>query len=208
LASLVLLHLSRYCEELIAWSSSELGLFVLPDQLVTSSSILPHKRNPDALELVRAKSARAISNLNRVQVLMKALPMGYSRDMQEDKEPLFDSCDTLKLCLDVALVSIQQARPCAERLRQLASDARYLSSDRVDQLVIEQRLAKPAAFAKVRGELNGASEPDAAHSSRRRDVDACVEARDVLGGTSSKQLQAAIAASAERLEALRKRLGT
>jgi argininosuccinate lyase len=96
-----MMHLSRFSEELIIWSSSEFGFIVISDAFTTGSSIMPQKKNPDIPELVRGKTGRVYGNLMAVLTLMKSLPMAYNRDMQEDKPPLFDTVDTLTACLDI-----------------------------------------------------------------------------------------------------------
>lgn len=100
-ASISMMHLSRFSEELILWSSSEFAFIVISDAFTTGSSIMPQKKNPDIPELVRGKTGRVYGNLMSVLTLMKSLPMTYNRDMQEDKPPLFDTVDTLTACLDI-----------------------------------------------------------------------------------------------------------
>ncbi|WP_022668535.1 argininosuccinate lyase [Desulfospira joergensenii] len=100
-ASICMMHLSRMSEELILWSSSEFSFITISDAFTTGSSIMPQKKNPDVAELVRGKTGRVIGNLVSILTLMKSLPMAYNKDMQEDKEPLFDTVDTLNICLDV-----------------------------------------------------------------------------------------------------------
>ncbi|MDP9142428.1 MAG: argininosuccinate lyase, partial [Pseudomonadota bacterium] len=100
-ASLVLVHLSRWSEELILWSTPMFGFVDLPDRFCTGSSIMPQKKNPDVPELVRGKTGRVVGNLNALLVLMKGQPLAYNRDNQEDKPPLFDTVDTLSMCLQV-----------------------------------------------------------------------------------------------------------
>ena len=99
LASILSVHLSRLAEEIIVWASASFGFVNLPDSFSTGSSMLPQKRNPDAAELVRAKSGRVIGNLNNLLIIMKSLPLAYSKDMQEDKEPVFETADTLALTI-------------------------------------------------------------------------------------------------------------
>jgi argininosuccinate lyase len=98
-AAVLGVHLSRFCEELVLWSSSEFGFIRLSDTVTTGSSIMPQKRNPDVAELIRGKSGRLLGNLISLFTLLKGLPMAYNRDLQEDKEPLFDSIDTVNLAL-------------------------------------------------------------------------------------------------------------
>jgi argininosuccinate lyase len=101
-AALAMVHLSRWAEEVVAWSSEEFGFFRLDDRVCTGSSIMPQKRNPDAAELIRAKTGRVVGALNAMLVVLKGLPLSYNRDLQEDKEALFDAADTLKASLDAA----------------------------------------------------------------------------------------------------------
>jgi argininosuccinate lyase len=100
-ASICMVHLSRLSEELVLWSSSEFGFLEIPDAFATGSSIMPQKKNPDVPELVRGKTGRVIGSLVALLTIMKGLPLAYNRDMQEDKEPLFDTVDTLTACLAV-----------------------------------------------------------------------------------------------------------
>ncbi len=100
-ASICMIHLSRLSEEFVLWSSSEFAFITISDAFTTGSSIMPQKKNPDVSELVRGKTARVVGNLMAIITLMKSLPMTYNRDMQEDKEPLFDTVDTLKACLEI-----------------------------------------------------------------------------------------------------------
>ncbi len=93
-------HLSRFCEEIVLWSSSEFNYIRLSDKVTTGSSIMPQKRNPDVAELIRGKSGRLYGNLFSMLTILKGLPMTYNRDLQEDKEPLFDSIDTVGLCIE------------------------------------------------------------------------------------------------------------
>lgn len=100
--SLVAVHLSHWAEDWILWCSTEFGFLKLPDAFTTGSSIMPQKRNPDVLELIRGKTARVAADLQQILVLLKGLPLAYNRDLQEDKVPLFDACDTVTACLELA----------------------------------------------------------------------------------------------------------
>ena len=100
-ASIAMIHFSRLSEEMILWSSSEFSFITISDSFTTGSSIMPQKKNPDVAELVRGKTGRVLGNLVNIFTLMKSLPLAYNKDMQEDKEPLFDTVDTLKICIDV-----------------------------------------------------------------------------------------------------------
>ena len=100
-ASLLMMHLSRFCEDLIIWSSGEFGFVEISDAYTTGSSIMPQKKNPDVAELIRGKTGRVYGNLVKILTVLKGLPMTYNRDLQEDKEPLFDTVDTVKMSLMV-----------------------------------------------------------------------------------------------------------
>ncbi len=100
-AAICMIHLSRFSEELVLWSSSEFAFITISDAFTTGSSIMPQKKNPDVAELVRGKTGRVVGNLMAIITIMKSLPLAYNRDMQEDKAPLFDTVKTLKACLDI-----------------------------------------------------------------------------------------------------------
>ena len=108
--SLIAVHLSTWAEEWILWSTTEFNFIQLPDSFCTGSSIMPHKKNPDVLELMRGKTARVIANLQNVLILLKGLPMAYNRDLQEDKPALFDSHDTVASTLEVAAPLVKESR--------------------------------------------------------------------------------------------------
>src|SRR6185503_4717773 len=126
----VALHLSGWAEEWVLWSTTEFGFLDLPQAFCTGSSIMPHKVNPDVLELVRGKTARVIGNLTSLLVLVKGLPLAYNRDLQEDKQRLFDSFDTVLACLQLAaplVAGTELNRPSiAERLDRGHLDATTL----------------------------------------------------------------------------------
>ena len=108
--SLIAVHLSGWAEEWIIWSTTEFNFLDLPDAFCTGSSIMPHKKNPDVLELIRGKSGRVIGTLNQLLILVKALPLAYNRDLQEDKVALFDAFDTIVGCLAVAAPMVEQTK--------------------------------------------------------------------------------------------------
>jgi argininosuccinate lyase len=108
--STIALHLSGWAEEWIIWSTTEFNFLDLPDEFCTGSSIMPHKKNPDVLELIRGKSARAVGALNQLMMLVKSLPLAYNRDLQEDKPNLFDAYDTVTICLELAAALIAKTR--------------------------------------------------------------------------------------------------
>jgi argininosuccinate lyase len=128
-------HLSRLGAEIVLWSSSEFGFLVLPDAWSSGSSIMPQKKNPDAGELLRAKAPRIVGHLQALHGVMHALPLTYNKDLQEDKEHLFDSVDTLALCLAAATGMIAGARFDRERMRAAAGDELIAATDLADLLV-------------------------------------------------------------------------
>jgi argininosuccinate lyase len=114
--TLIAEHLAGWAEEWVIWSTQEFSFLALPDKLCTGSSIMPQKKNPDVLELIRGRSARVIGSLTTLLVLLKGLPLAYNRDLQEDKEPLFDAFDTVDACLDLAALVVDGARLRGERI--------------------------------------------------------------------------------------------
>ena len=130
-----LTHLSRLGSELVIWSSSEFGFVALPDAWTSGSSLMPQKKNPDAAELLRAKAPRVVGGLVSLYGVMHALPLTYNKDMQEDKEPLFDAVDTLELCLAAATGMVAGARFDRERMAAAASDELIAATDLADLLV-------------------------------------------------------------------------
>ncbi|MFP6900103.1 MAG: argininosuccinate lyase [Opitutales bacterium] len=129
------LHVSRLAEDLILWNSSEFGFVDLPDAFSTGSSLMPQKKNPDSLELLRGKSGRLVGNLQTLYVVIKGLPLTYNRDLQEDKPPVFDSYDNLGMGLAVLAGVIQGMVFNLARCREAASDPLLLATDLADYLV-------------------------------------------------------------------------
>ncbi len=133
--SLIGAHMSRLSEDLILWCSAEFGLAVLDDAHTTGSSLMPQKKNPDVAELTRGKTGRLYGNLMAVLVAVKGLPLTYNRDLQEDKEPLFDSVDTVKLALDVNAEMMLGLKVNIDNALAAASDPMLLATDLADYLV-------------------------------------------------------------------------
>jgi argininosuccinate lyase len=129
-------HLSRLAEDLILWSSAEFGFIALPDAFSTGSSLMPQKKNPDAMELIRGKAARLQGNLQTLLTLAKGLPLTYNRDLQEDKPPAFDSFDQLALCLEVAAGTLAGVTVKRERCAAAVADPALLATDLADWLVL------------------------------------------------------------------------
>ena len=134
-ASITAVHLSRWCEELVAWASPQWGFVNLPDRYCTGSSIMPQKKNPDVPELVRGKSGRVIGDLNALLVLMKSQPLAYNRDNQEDKPPLFHTADTLLDCLQAVSGIIAALVPNPTAMRAAAEQGYATATDLADYLV-------------------------------------------------------------------------
>ena len=134
-ASICASHLSRLGEEIVVWCSAQFAFARLSDAFTTGSSIMPQKRNPDAAELIRAKTGRVIGATVALLTVMKGLPLAYSKDMQEDKEPLFDAADTLGLCIAAAGGMVRDIRFDAERLRAALADGFVTATDLADWLV-------------------------------------------------------------------------
>jgi argininosuccinate lyase len=128
-------HLSRLGAELVLWSSEEFGFVELPDAWTSGSSIMPQKKNPDAAELLRAKAPRIVAHLGALHGVMHALPLTYNKDLQEDKEHLFDAVDTLGLCLAAATGMVAGARFRRERMASAAADELIAATDLADLLV-------------------------------------------------------------------------
>ena len=150
-------HLSTWAEEWILWSTTEFGFLELPQAFCTGSSIMPQKINPDVLELVRGKTARVVGNLTRLLVLIKGLPLAYNRDLQEDKEPLFDSYDSVRSCLELAAPLVRETKlnreAIAARLEEGHLDATTLMEFAIKQGV-PQRTAHEVVGKLVRQGLD------------------------------------------------------
>ena len=136
-ASICATHLSRLSEELVIWSSAQFNFVRLSDKFTTGSSIMPQKRNPDAAELCRAKVGRIMGSMIGLMTVMKGLPLAYSKDMQEDKEPVFEAADALGVALSAMTGMVRDMAPNAERLREAAGHGYSTATDLADWLVRE-----------------------------------------------------------------------
>lgn len=134
-ASIVAIHLSRFAEEIVIWSSAQFAFVRLSDAFSTGSSIMPQKRNPDAAELVRAKAGRIIGDMNGLMIVMKGLPLAYQKDMQEDKEQTFDAFENLSLCIEATTGMVRDMQPNVERLAAAAGSGFSTATDLADWLV-------------------------------------------------------------------------
>lgn len=149
--SFVMMHLSRFCEEIIMWCSKEYDFIELDDAYSTGSSIMPQKKNPDIAELVRGKCGRVYGDLMSILTVMKSLPLAYNKDMQEDKEPLFDSIDTVKMCLNIFTKMFSTSKVNKDNMYKSAKTGFLNATDVADYLV-----KKGLAFRdthKIAGEL-------------------------------------------------------
>jgi argininosuccinate lyase len=208
-AALIGVHLSRLAEDVILYSTSEFGFVTLDDAYATGSSLMPQKKNPDSFELLRGKSGRLVGSLMTLLTVLKGLPSAYDKDLQEDKEPLFDAADTLELALPVAAGAIATARFHHERMRAAIDDA-MLATDLADYLVergVPFREAHKATGALVReAETRGVTLSalpldvfQAIHSAFGDDVygvfnaDRSAATRRVAGATAPEAVRAQIA---------------
>jgi len=149
--SLIMLHLSRFCEEIILWASWEFKFIEIDDAFATGSSIMPQKKNPDVAELVRGKTGRVYGDLISLLATMKSLPLAYNKDMQEDKEAIFDAVDTVKLCLNSFIPMIESMTVLKENMRSAAAKGFINATDCADYLV-KKGLPFRDAY-KITGEL-------------------------------------------------------
>ena len=133
--ALVMTHLSRFAEEVVLWSSSEFGFVELDDAYTTGSSIMPQKKNPDMAELVRGKTGRVYGDLMAMLTVLKGLPLAYNKDMQEDKECVFDALDTVKACLKIFAPMVATMRPDRENMLRAAGKGYINATDLADYLV-------------------------------------------------------------------------
>ncbi len=215
-AALLMTHLSRCSEELVLWSSSQFDFIDLGDSFCTGSSIMPQKKNPDVPELVRGKTGRVNGHLIALLTLMKAQPLAYNKDNQEDKEPLFDTIDTLKGCLKVYADMIPNMRVKRDILLEAARRGFSTATDLADYLVrkgLPFRDAHEVVGKAVRAGVDSGrdlSEMSLAELRRFSDVitkdvfqvltlEGAVAARSHIGGTAPDQVKAAIGRAKKRL---------
>lgn len=146
--SVIALHLAGWAEEWVLWSTTEFNFIELPDAFCTGSSIMPHKKNPDVLELMRGKSARVLGALQQLLVLVKGLPLAYNRDLQEDKEAVFDAHDTVAMSLDLAAPLIRETRFRREAIAARLEDG-FLDATTLMEHLIAQGVPMRAAHEAV-----------------------------------------------------------
>jgi argininosuccinate lyase len=146
--SLIALHLSGWAEEWVIWTTTEFNFIELPDAFCTGSSIMPHKKNPDVLELIRGKTARVVADLQRLAILVKGLPLAYNRDLQEDKEAVFDAFDTVAASLELAAALIRGARLRHEAIASQL-EAGFLDATTLMEFLIARGLPMRSAHEAV-----------------------------------------------------------
>ncbi len=170
-SSILMIHLSRLSEELIMWNSEEFKFIELPDAFTTGSSIMPQKKNPDVLELTRGKTGRVYGHLMSILTVMKALPLAYNRDMQEDKEPLFDTVDTVRSCLNVLIKMLPWVRFNRKAMEKATAAGFLTATDLAEYLV-----RKGAAFRD-------------AHSITGKVVKYCIDSNKTLTDLNLNELK-------------------
>ena len=207
-AAITMMHLSRLAEELVLWSSSEFGFIEMGEAYATGSSIMPQKKNPDAAELVRGKTGRVYGHLVGMLTAMKSLPLAYNRDLQEDKEGLFDTVDTLQFSLEVFAGMMKTVRVNGDRIAQAMKTDYMLATDLADYLV-----SKGLPFREAHGVVGRLSQYAVSKGKNFRELaleeyhkfsplfgedvyeitlESSVAARNVAGGTSPQQVEIAL----------------
>ncbi len=215
-AALAGTHLSRFAEEIVVWSSEPFGFIRLSDAFTTGSSIMPQKRNPDAAELVRAKTGRLNGSLVALLTVMKGLPLAYQKDMQEDKVPVFEAADALELCLAATAGMVRDLRPDRERLREAAARGFSTATDLADWLVralglpfrrahhvtgeiVKRAEARGSTLAELPLSELQAVEPAITQAVYEAlEVERSVASRTSFGGTAPSRVREAAAAARKR----------
>jgi argininosuccinate lyase len=214
--AIAMVHLSRLAEELVLWSTSEFGFIELADAYSTGSSLMPQKKNPDVPELVRGKAGRAIGNLVALLTVLKGLPLTYNRDLQEDKEPVFDTARTLRDCLEVTAGALATLRVNSEAMRRAAEDPLLLATDLAERLVREGvpfreahevvgKLVRHCVSKRLDPRTLSAEDLRAFHPSfpagaaELIGLERSIEARDIVGGPARRRVLAALEAAEARL---------
>ena len=215
-ASLLGVHLSRLAEDVILWSSSEFDFIRIADAYTTGSSLMPQKKNPDIAELARGKSARLVGNLVSLLTLLKGLPMTYNRDLQEDKEPLFDSVDTVRATVRLTAAMLQHTSVNAAVCAAAAADPALLATDLADWLVgqkvpfreahhlvgevvaLGEKLAKPLDQLTLK-ELQGISRKFKADALEVFDLKQALAKRTATGSPGTKEVKKQLRRWAKRL---------
>jgi argininosuccinate lyase len=213
--SFVMMHLSQMAEMLILWSTPEFGFVELPDKLCTSSSLMPQKKNPDLIELVRGKAGSVIGALVSILTTLKGLPLGYNRDLQEAKRPMFEAADTTRACLKAMTLAFSNLVVHEDRMLTEASDSQMLATDLAEHLVSKGvpfreahaaigRLAKHCAEKQIDIAELTLKDFKKFHAAFERDVlealspQASVKRRSSPGGTGTEEVHKRLAGLKER----------
>ena len=208
--SMLMMHLSRFCEELVLWSSHEFSFVEMDDSYSTGSSIMPQKKNPDVAELIRGKAGRVYGSLTTLLTMMKGLPLAYNKDMQEDKEAIFDAVDTVKLCLPVFTNMIATMTIRKEKMAHGATGGFTNATDLADYLVkcgvpfrssheivgkmVARAVEKNCALDEFSiDEMKEFSELIKEDIYEAIAIKTCVDDRNVIGGPAKEQVLAEIA---------------
>mgnify|MGYP001421517515 FL=1 len=216
-SALTMMHLSRFCEEVVIWNSSEFGFIELSDSFTTGSSIMPQKKNPDAAELIRGKSGRVFGNLVSLLTLMKGLPLAYNKDLQEDKEPLFDTAETVKVCLTIFTDMMKSAKFIPIAQKELEASGFLTATDLADYLVLKgvpfreahELTGKTVAFCLEKDKtLTDLSLAQLRKISKRFDEEVfdhialqnSVDRKNIYGGTAKNQVRAQITRLTKKLK--------
>ena len=215
-AATTMMHLSRLSEEIVLWASEEFGFVRLPEEFATGSSIMPQKRNPDIAELARGRTGRVYGNLMAILTTLKGLPLAYNRDLQEDKQPLFDTVDTLLPSLEVLAAMLPALRIDGAKAESAAAASYTLATDVADYLVrkgapfrdAHQAVTELVRYAESAGK--GLSEltleeyrrfsPMFEEDVLSLDVHSSIAARDVAGGTAPSRVREALKQARQRLQ--------
>ena len=214
--SLIMVHISRLAEDLILYCSAEFGFVELSDAVSSGSSLMPQKKNPDALELIRGKSGRVFGHNAGLLALMKGLPLAYNKDLQEDKEAVFDSADTVDICLRTAAIVLDNLRVNESRTRQAAAKGYLNATELADYLVkkgvpfreAHEIVGTAVLFAiENNRELNKLDLADLQQFSKKierdvfdaLDLNSALAAKDVVGGTASRRVGSAVKAARRSL---------
>ena len=222
--SILMMHLSRFCEELILWSSHEFSFVEMDDAYSTGSSIMPQKKNPDVAELIRGKTGRVYGDLCGLLTVMKGLPLAYNKDMQEDKEPVFDAIDTVKLCLPVFTDMLATTKVKEDALLQGAKGGFTNATDAADYLV-KKGLPFREAHAVVGKMVAYALDHNKSLDQFRMEefkacspifeedvydaisMETCVNGRSIVGGPAVETVKRAIAAGRAYVEQVKSQSG-
>jgi argininosuccinate lyase len=204
-----MMHLSRLSEEMILWSTQEFGIINLPDAFCTGSSIMPQKKNPDILELIRGKTGRVYGHLISLLTVMKGLPLTYNKDMQEDKESLFDTVDTVEDCLSVITLLLKEVSFNGDTMKQACEKGYLMATDLADYMVVNGSTFRQAhdAVGKIvlyaidnKKELHELKLEEMKQFSKhiKKDVfkwlkpASAIKRRNLLGGTGSRAVRECI----------------